>query len=74
MLPGLDVFGFVFQAYVVPVGNPVLLILASALGSSLWLNVCVCKFAVAVYLKVCGFHTNRTRPNALVSFACPTCS
>ena len=35
LLPGLDVSGFVFQSYVVPAGNPVLLTLASALGSSL---------------------------------------
>ena len=41
LLPGVDVSGFVFQTYVVPDGNPVLLILASALGSSLWLTVCV---------------------------------
>ena len=74
LLPGLDVSGFVFQAYVVPAGNPVLLILASALGSSLWLNVCICEFAVAVYLKVWGFHTKWIRPGAPLSFAWPTCS
>ena len=30
--PGLEVFGVVFQVYLVPVGKPVVLTLASALG------------------------------------------
>ena len=30
--PGLDVFGIVFQVYLVPVGKPAVLTLASALG------------------------------------------